>query len=138
MSPFLDVGVPLVALGVILLVVPIAQRMRSAEAWESIVAITTTHQCVAAVAFPPVNTAIDLPVVAFKTDAGQRVTAKLTHGAVASCMIGGCVGLRYDRRMPDRIGVPTRLDWMIPTGVVALGFLCIAIFIAELIAVRQA
>jgi len=132
MSPFLDVDVPLVALGVILLVVPIAQRMRSAEAWGNIVAITTTHQCVAPVVFPPVITAIDLPVVAFNTEAGQRVTAKLTHGAVVSCMIGGCVRLRYDRRMPDRKWVPTRLDWMIPTGVEALGFLCMAIFIREL------
>jgi hypothetical protein len=32
MSPFLAVGVPLTVLGVALLVVPIAQRMRSAEA----------------------------------------------------------------------------------------------------------
>jgi hypothetical protein len=89
MSPFLAVDVPLVVLGVVLLVVPIAQRVRSAEAWGAIVAVTTTHQCVAAVAFPPINTPIDLPVVAFKTEAGQGVTAKLTHGAVVSCMIGG-------------------------------------------------
>jgi hypothetical protein len=131
MSPFLAVGVPLAVLGVVLLVVPIVQRMRSAEAWGNIVAITTSHQCVAVVVFPPVNTAIDLPVVAFKTEAGQRVTAKPTQGAVAPCRMGECVRLRYDRRMPDRIGVPTRLDWMIPTGVVALGFLCILISIAE-------
>jgi|GEM_PF-5751374 len=89
MSPFLAVGGPLGVLGLVLLVVPIAQRMRSAEAWGAIVAITTTHQCVAAVAFPPINTSIDLPVVAFKTEAGQHVTTELTHGAVAPCMIGG-------------------------------------------------
>jgi hypothetical protein len=94
MSPFLAVGGPLVVLGVVQLIVPIAQRVRSAEAWGHIVAITTTHQCVAAVASPPVNTSIDLPVVAFKTEAGQSVTAKLTHGAVAPCMIGGYVRLR--------------------------------------------
>jgi len=79
MSPFLAVGGPLVVLGVVLLVVPIAQRVRNAEAWGAIVAITTTHQCVAAVAFPPINTPIDLPVIAFKTELGQSVTAKLMH-----------------------------------------------------------
>jgi hypothetical protein len=68
MPPFLAVGVPLVVLGVVLLVVPIARRMRSAEAWGTIVGITTTHQCVAAVASSPVNTSINLPVVAFKTE----------------------------------------------------------------------
>jgi hypothetical protein len=132
MSPFLAVGGPFVVLGVVLLVVPIAQRMRSAEAWGNIVAITTAYQCVAAVAIPPVNTATDLPIVAFKTEAGQHVTTKLTHGAVAPCMIGRYVRLRYDCHMPDRIWVPTRLDWLIPTGVVALGFLCILISIADL------
>jgi hypothetical protein len=131
MSPFLAVGGPLVVLGVALLVVPIAQRMRSAEAWGNIVAIIGTYQCVAAVPFPPVNTAVDLPVVAFKTEAGQHVTTKLTHGAVAPCMIGGYVRLRYDRHMPDRIWVSTRLDWLIPTGVVAFGFLCVLISIAD-------
>jgi hypothetical protein len=53
MSPVLAVGVPLVVLGVILLVMPVARRMRSAEAWGTIVAITTSHQCVAPVVFPP-------------------------------------------------------------------------------------
>jgi hypothetical protein len=52
MSPFLAVGVPFVALGMALLVVPIAQRMQRAETWGNIVAITTMHQCVAAVTFP--------------------------------------------------------------------------------------
>src|SRR5690242_19119914 len=131
MSPFLAVGVPLAALGVALLVVPIAQRMRSAEAWGKIVGITTTHQCVAAAAFPPVSPSIDLPVVEFETELGQRVTARLTHGTVAACMVGECIHLRYNRRMPDRIVVPTAIDWIIPSGVVALGVLCMLVSIAN-------
>jgi hypothetical protein len=131
MSPILAVGVPLLVLGVALLVAPISQRMRTAEAWGKIVAITSTHQCVAAAAFPPVNTSIDLPVVEFETESGQSVTARLTHGTVATCMVGECIRLRYNRRMPDRIVVPTAFDWIIPLGVVALGVLCIVVSIAS-------
>jgi hypothetical protein len=132
MSPFLAVGLPLTVLGIALLVAPIAQRMRSAEAWGTIEAITTTHQCVAAVVVPPVNTAIDLPVVAFKTEAGEHVTATLPHGIVAPCMVGERIRVRYDRRVPECIWLPTRLEWAIPASVVALGLLCMSVMIAEL------
>lgn len=127
MSPILVVGVPLLVLGVVLLVAPIWQRIRGAEAWGKIVAITTTHQCVNALAFPPVSASIDLPVVEFETELGQRVTARLTHGTVAPCIVGEGIRLRYNRRMPDRVVVPTAFDWIVPSGMVALGVLCIVI-----------
>ena len=130
MSPLWAVAVPLLVLSVVLLVVPIAQRMGSAKAWGNIVAITRTHQCVVAIASPPVNTTIDLPVVAFQTEGGQRVTATLPHGA-ARCMIGERIRVRYNRSAPDRIWIPTPLEWVIPAGVVALGILCIVIAIAS-------
>jgi hypothetical protein len=134
MSPILAVGVPLLVLGVVLLVAPIWQRMRSAEAWGKIVAITATHQCVNAAAVPPVSTSIDVPVVEFETELGQRVTARLTHGAVTTCMVGESIHLRYNRRMPDRVVVPTAFDWIIPSGLVALGVLCI---VAHLVAIAN-
>src|SRR5262245_25109748 len=131
MSPFLAVGGPLIVLGMTLLVLPIAQRMRTAEAWGNIVAITTAHQCVGAVAVPPVNTAIAVPVIAFQTEGGQRVTATLSHGAAASCIIGERIRVRYYRRAPECIWLSTRLEWVIPAGVIALGLLCTAIAIAS-------
>jgi hypothetical protein len=73
------------------------------------------------------NTSTPLPVVEFETEAGQAVRATLTHGAVAQCALGEPIRLRYNRRMPDRIFVPTPFDWIIPPGVVALGVLCILI-----------
>ena len=120
------VGVPLLVIGVILFVAPIPQRMRSAEAWGAIVAITSTHQHVAA-AFPPVSTVVHLPVIEFETNERRKIIATLTNCTVMTCMVGERVRLRYNRRTPNRIFVPTPFDWIIPAAVVALGTICIVI-----------
>ena len=125
------VGGPLLVLGVALFGAPISQRMRSAEVWGVIVAISSTHQHVATATIPPVIAVVHLPVIEFETNERRKITAMLTSGTVATCMVGECIHVRYNRRMPDRIVVPTAFDWIIPSGVVALGALCILVSIAN-------
>ena len=127
MSSAAAVGIPLLVLGATLFVAPISQRMRSAEVWGVIVAISSTHRHVATAAIPPVITVVHLPVIEFETNERRKITAVLTICTVTTSMVGECIRIRYNRCTPDRIFVPTPFDWIIPAAVVALGTVCIVI-----------
>ena len=133
MSAAAAIGGPLLVLGIVLFVAPISQRMRSAEVLGVIVAISSTHQHVTTAAIPPVSAVVHLPVIEFETNERRKITAMLTSGTVTTCMVGERIRIRYNRRTPDRIYVPTPFDRIIPAAVVALGTLCIVISLVTIV-----
>jgi hypothetical protein len=124
-TAFIAVGVPFVLLGSILLIMLAWRHMRSIAVRGTIVAIADAHQVVVPASSPPIGTTVTLPVVQFATEDGRQITAIAAHGAVACCVTGEQVLVRYSRRDPDDVFVPTTFNWVVLGGLVLLGVLLI-------------